>query len=59
MAAAERTAFQVAVLDLSVTFTWKEMGQLDQAQRSLFWEVMLDTCSLVSLGLAGPKPEFI
>lgn len=45
-------------LDLSMTFTWKDWGQLDQAQRTLFWEVLLETFrTLVSLEHAIPKPE--
>ncbi|XP_020766268.2 zinc finger protein 211-like isoform X1 [Odocoileus virginianus] len=45
---------------LAMTFTWEEWGQLDLAKRTLYWEVMLETCGLlVSLGYPVPKPEVI
>uniref|UniRef100_A0A8D1LCC5 KRAB domain-containing protein n=1 Tax=Sus scrofa TaxID=9823 RepID=A0A8D1LCC5_PIG len=38
---------------LAMTFTWEEWGELDQAQKTLYREVMLETCGLlVSLGKA-------
>uniref|UniRef100_A0A8C9DYW1 KRAB domain-containing protein n=1 Tax=Phocoena sinus TaxID=42100 RepID=A0A8C9DYW1_PHOSS len=41
----------------SVTF---EDVALDAAQRSLYWEVMLETCGLLtSLGYPVPKPDLI
>lgn len=53
-------AFQVAVSDVSVTFTCEERRQLDQAQRTLFWKVTLDTCRLLfSLRRVVPKTELI
>ncbi|XP_020952885.1 zinc finger protein 550-like [Sus scrofa] len=45
---------------LAMTFTWEEWGELDQAQKTLYREVMLETCGLlVSLGYPVPKPELI
>ncbi|XP_051696895.1 zinc finger protein 560 isoform X1 [Oryctolagus cuniculus] len=43
---------------LAMTFTWEEWRQLDQDQKHLYQEVMMETCRhLVSLGYRAPKPE--
>ncbi|KAB1270801.1 Zinc finger protein 717 [Camelus dromedarius] len=42
----------VSFEDLSPTFTWEEWQDLDDTQRTLYRDVMLETCSsLVSLGV--------
>ncbi|XP_054554274.1 zinc finger protein 28 homolog [Talpa occidentalis] len=48
----------VSFEDVAVNFTWEEWRYLSEAQRTLYWDVMLETCShLVSLGHCVTDPE--
>ncbi|XP_057352536.1 zinc finger protein 383-like isoform X3 [Manis pentadactyla] len=53
-----RLRVSVTFEDVTVSFSREEWGQLGQAQRTLYQEVMRETCwLLVSLGHPVPKPE--
>ncbi|XP_054553751.1 zinc finger protein 300-like [Talpa occidentalis] len=48
----------VSFEDVAVNFTWQEWRYLSEAQRTLYWDVMLETCNhLVSLGHCVTDPK--
>ncbi|KAG8506104.1 Zinc finger protein 717, partial [Galemys pyrenaicus] len=48
----------VSFEDVTVNFTWEEWQELNDAQRTLYWDVMLETYSfLLSLGHCVKGPE--